>query len=155
MPRTTRIAQGGMVFHVINRANARELIFAKEADYAACERVMSKMLARKAMRILAYLIMPNYWRLAFWPERDGDLAGFAQRLTAAMADAGEPFSAESQTRSRAGSSATRSPLRQHHPAGNGRRKTRTRIHITTSWKTKEMRLIGLFPFFHLCKRHTG
>jgi hypothetical protein len=30
---------GGMIFHVLNRANARARIFAKDADYAAFERV--------------------------------------------------------------------------------------------------------------------
>ena len=81
MPRTARIAPGGMVFHVINRANARARIFGKDADYAAFERVMKETLARKPMRILGYLIMPNHWHLVLWPERDGDLAKFMQRLT--------------------------------------------------------------------------
>jgi hypothetical protein len=36
-----------MVFHVLNRAKARARIFAREADYAAFERVMEKTLARK------------------------------------------------------------------------------------------------------------
>ena len=35
MPRTARVAPGGMIFHVLNRANARARIFRKEADYAA------------------------------------------------------------------------------------------------------------------------
>ncbi len=40
MPWTARIAPGGMIFHVLNRANARARIFAKYADYAAFERVI-------------------------------------------------------------------------------------------------------------------
>src|SRR5579862_4496622 len=60
---------GGTVFHVLNRANARARIFAKEADYAAFERVMKETIARKPMRILGYLIMPNHWHLVLWPER--------------------------------------------------------------------------------------
>ena len=60
MPRTARVAPGGMVFHVINRANARARIFGKDADYAAFERVMQETLAKKPMRILGYLIMPNH-----------------------------------------------------------------------------------------------
>ncbi len=71
----------GMVFHVLNRANARRRIFAKEADYAAFERVMRETLARKPMRILGYLIMPNHGHLVLWPEHDGELAAFMQRLT--------------------------------------------------------------------------
>jgi putative transposase len=72
-----------MVFHVLNRANARARIFAKEADYAAFERVMKETLERGAMRILGYLIMPSHWHLVLWPERDGDLAQFMHRLTIA------------------------------------------------------------------------
>ena len=55
MPRTARIAPGGIVFHVLNRANARARIFAGDADYAAFERVMVETLAKKPMRILGYL----------------------------------------------------------------------------------------------------
>ncbi len=33
------------------------------------------------MRILGYLVMPNHWHLVLWPERDGELAAFMQRLT--------------------------------------------------------------------------
>ncbi len=81
MPRTARVAPGGMVFHVLNRANARARIFAKDADYAAFERVMRETLARKPMRILGYSIMPNHWHLVLWPEHDGELGAFMQRLT--------------------------------------------------------------------------
>ena len=70
-----------MVFHVLNRANARARIFAKDADYAAFERVMCETLARKPMRMLGYLIMPNHWHLVLWPEHDGELGAFMQRLT--------------------------------------------------------------------------
>ena len=81
MPRTARIAPGGMIFHVLNRANARARIFAKDGDYAAFERVLCETLTRKPMRVLGYLVMPNHWHLVLWPECDGDLAAFMQRLT--------------------------------------------------------------------------
>jgi putative transposase len=81
MPRTARIAPGGMIFHVLNRANARARIFGKETDYAAFERAMCETLRRRPMRILGYLIMPNHWRLVLWPECDGELAAFMHRLT--------------------------------------------------------------------------
>jgi putative transposase len=70
-----------MIFHVLNRANARTRIFAKEADYAAFEHAMCETLRRKPMRILGYGIMPNHWHLVLWPGRDGDLAAFMHRLT--------------------------------------------------------------------------
>ncbi len=81
MPRTARIAPGGMVFHVLNRANARARIFGNEADYAAFERVMKETLTRKPMRVLSYAILPNHWHLVLWPEHNGDLGAFMQRLT--------------------------------------------------------------------------
>jgi putative transposase len=81
MPRTARIVPGGLVFHVLNRGNARARIFGKEADYAAFERVMKETSAKRPMRILGCLIMPNHWHLVLWPEHDGDLAAFMQRLT--------------------------------------------------------------------------
>ncbi len=70
-----------MIFHVLNRANAQARIFGKEENYAAFERVMQETLARKPMRILGYLIMPNHWHLVLWPKHDGDLGAFMQRLT--------------------------------------------------------------------------
>jgi hypothetical protein len=33
MPRTARVALGGVIFHVLNRANARSRIFEKDQDY--------------------------------------------------------------------------------------------------------------------------
>ncbi len=33
------------------------------------------------MRICSYCVMPNHWHLVLWPERDGELAAFMQRLT--------------------------------------------------------------------------
>ena len=33
------------------------------------------------MRICSYLLMPDPWHFVLWPEEDGDLAAFMQRLT--------------------------------------------------------------------------
>ncbi len=33
------------------------------------------------MRVLGYLVMPNHWHMVLWPEQDGDLGAFMQRLT--------------------------------------------------------------------------
>jgi putative transposase len=38
MGRPKRVADGGLVYHVLNRANARMTIFEKPEDYAAFER---------------------------------------------------------------------------------------------------------------------
>jgi REP element-mobilizing transposase RayT len=70
-----------MVFHVLNRANARHRIFEHADDYSAFERVMSDTVEHTAMRILSYCIMPNHWHMLLWPRRKGDLGAFMQRLT--------------------------------------------------------------------------
>ena len=81
MPRSNRVAPGGMVFHVLNRGVGRQRLFEKPADYAAFEALMEETLEKSPMRVCSYLLMPNHWHLVLWPERDGDLASFMRRLT--------------------------------------------------------------------------
>jgi len=81
MPRTARVVPGGMVFHVLNRGVGRMRLFDKDADFEAFERVLDKTLETRPMRIVAYCLMPNHWHLVLWPERNGDLAAFMQKLT--------------------------------------------------------------------------
>jgi putative transposase len=82
MPRTARIAPGGVVFHVLNRGNARNRIFDDDGDYLAFLRVLSAALAAvPGMRLLSYCLMPNHWHLVLWPRGDGELGRFMQRLT--------------------------------------------------------------------------
>ncbi len=59
MGRAKRADDGGMVFHVLNRANARATIFEKPEDYAAFERVLKEALDRVEMRVLLYCLMPT------------------------------------------------------------------------------------------------
>src|SRR5579862_7134347 len=81
MPRTARVAPGGMVFHCLNRGNDRRAIFADEGDYAAFVRVLAASLAAVPVRLLACCQMPNHWHLILWPRRDGELGRFVQHLT--------------------------------------------------------------------------
>jgi putative transposase len=81
MGRPHRNAPGGLVYHVLNRANARQPIFKKDQDYQAFERVLAAVQERVGMRILAYCLMPNHWHLVLWPRRDGDLSTFMRLLT--------------------------------------------------------------------------
>jgi putative transposase len=81
MPRTARLAPGGMVFHVLNRGVARMQLFEKPADYDAFEEVLGETLDESPMRVCAYALMPNHWHLLLWPEGDSDLADLMQRLT--------------------------------------------------------------------------
>ena len=81
MPRVARVAPGGVIFHVLNRANARSRIFEGDLDSQALEHVMAETAQRVPVRILAYCIMPNHWHMVLWPRGDGELGSFVQRLT--------------------------------------------------------------------------
>ena len=81
MPRARRVALGGLVYHVLNRANARMQLFAQDSDYQAFERVLTEAGERVGMRLLAYCVMPNHWHLVVWPRADGDLSAFLGWLT--------------------------------------------------------------------------
>jgi putative transposase len=81
MGRPERVNAGGVVYHVLNRANARMTIFAKDGDYDAFQRTLCEAVARFKMRLLSYCVMPNHWHLVVWPRADGDLSRFVGWLT--------------------------------------------------------------------------
>ena len=70
-----------MVFHVLNRGNDRRTIFGNEDDYTAFLRLFGQTPEAAPMRVLAYCLLSNPWHLVLWPEQDGQLAAFMQRLT--------------------------------------------------------------------------
>ncbi len=81
MGRPKRVADGGLIYHVLNRANARMTIFEKPEDYEAFERVLQQAVEKTEMRLLAYCLMPNHWHLVVWPQEDGQLSRFTGWLT--------------------------------------------------------------------------
>ena len=56
-------------------------LFSKDQDYAAFEAILAETWKARPVRICAYCLMPNHWHLVLWPEQDGDLAAFMQRMT--------------------------------------------------------------------------
>ena len=81
MGRPQRAAEGGYVYHVLNRANARMTIFADDGDYEAFEKVLRRPSNGAETRLLAYCLMPNHWHLVVWPRKDGELSRFVGWLT--------------------------------------------------------------------------
>ena len=81
MPITARLAPGGLVYHVLNRAVARLPLFRKEADFEAFERVLLETQERRPTRILAWRLMRNHWHFVIWPRRDGELTASMRWLT--------------------------------------------------------------------------
>jgi putative transposase len=81
MGRALRTQAGGLVYHVLNRANGRGEIFENWGDYEAFLRVLADAQAEVPTRVLFYCIMPNHWHLVFWPELDDTLSRFVGWLT--------------------------------------------------------------------------
>lgn len=81
MPRQPRLALGGYVYHVLNRANGRSTLFHTPDSYKEFERMLAEANDLFSMRILAYVLMSNHWHLLLYPRKDGDLAEFMRWLT--------------------------------------------------------------------------
>ncbi len=80
MPRSRRVALGGICYHVLNRGNSRKTVFLDEADYAGFVRLIGRANQRFRMRMLAYCLMPNHFHLVLWPRGDRDLGRWLQWL---------------------------------------------------------------------------
>ena len=81
MTRILRKSLGGVVYHVMNRANAKSRIFRKRGDFVAFEKVLGEAIKRTPCRLLSYCIMGNHWHLLLRPYGDGDLSEFVRWLT--------------------------------------------------------------------------
>lgn len=81
MGRPHRAAEGGYVYHVLNRANSQRTIFETDGDYGAFEEVLAEAVERTSTRLLAYCLMPNHWHLVVWPKQHGELSRFIGWLT--------------------------------------------------------------------------
>src|SRR3954471_21768914 len=80
MPRTARVAPGGLVYHVLNRSAGRFTLFRKDSDYEAFLRVLLDAHERHSLRLLGFCLMPNHWHFIAWPKDDGDLSAFFRWL---------------------------------------------------------------------------
>jgi putative transposase len=76
MPRTPRAIEAGLIYHVLNRGNGRQMLFRKPEDFEAFERVLAEGLSRYPVDLLTWCLMGNHWHLVLRPRTDealGDL----------------------------------------------------------------------------------
>jgi putative transposase len=76
MPRSPRVAPGGEIYHVINRANGRLRLFKKDEDFLAFERALLMAHKRHPLPLLGWCLMGTHWHFVAQPKQDGDLARF-------------------------------------------------------------------------------
>ena len=73
MPRRPRGPATDSVYHVLNRAVRRAVLFETESDFAAFEHVLLQTVQRVPLRVLAYSAMSTHWHLVVWPDARGQL----------------------------------------------------------------------------------
>ena len=81
MPRQKRIDQAGMIYHAINRGNARNTIFHKPEDYDAFLRVLAEGLGKYQVDLFSFVLMPNHWHLVLRPGQDGEMGKLLRWVT--------------------------------------------------------------------------
>jgi putative transposase len=81
MPRIARAAVGGIVYHVLNRGNARMGVFRKPGDYRAFLQLLLGGKAKAQIELFGFCVMPNHWHLVLRPKGDRDLAGYLSWVT--------------------------------------------------------------------------
>ena len=76
MPRPKRADEAHFLYHALNRGNAKSVIFKKDADFHAFERILAEGLERYPCQILAYQLMSNHWHFVLRPTEDGGMSNF-------------------------------------------------------------------------------
>jgi putative transposase len=81
MGRIPRVDIANIIYHVINRSNGRVSLFNIDKDYKSIEAILEEAHDKFAIKIYAYIIMPNHWHFVLSPTIDGELSRFMQWLT--------------------------------------------------------------------------
>jgi REP-associated tyrosine transposase len=80
MPRPLRNAPAGVIFHVLNRGNARANVFHKPRDYTAFLELLSRARKKASVDVLGWCLMPNHVHLVLRPAADDSLSRYMQWL---------------------------------------------------------------------------
>jgi putative transposase len=80
MPRRTRDKRAGVIFHAMNRAAKRTVLFEDGRDYTAFEALIRQGLTRDHIALFSYCIMPNHWHFVISANAEGALSRFMHRL---------------------------------------------------------------------------
>jgi len=81
MPRTARGLVDNEVYHVLNRGNARQVVFAGNADYAEFIKLLRLAKAQYPVSMLAYCVMPNHFHLIVRASQADMLSQFMRWLS--------------------------------------------------------------------------
>jgi len=81
MARVPRLVVGNVIYHILNRANGREVIFQKEKDYELFERILFEGKEKHPIDMYSFCIMPNHWHFILSSERGEHIPSFMRWIT--------------------------------------------------------------------------
>ena len=81
MPRRLRHGLQGTVFHVMNRAVRRTILFEHQQDYEAFLAVVREGLARFKIKVIAYEVMPDHWHFVVICDRVEEVSNWLHWMT--------------------------------------------------------------------------
>ena len=67
MPRPLRPIDEGLIYHVINRGNNRQPVFAEDGDFLAFLQALADLKERKPFKLYGYCLMDNHFHLLLRP----------------------------------------------------------------------------------------
>ena len=76
MPRPPRADEAGGLYHALNRGTLRAMIFHKEQDLEAFERILAGALEIHQVELFSFKLMPNHYHLVLRPLVDGEMSRF-------------------------------------------------------------------------------
>ncbi|MBU1050255.1 transposase [Candidatus Bipolaricaulota bacterium] len=80
MPRIARGIADYAAYHVINRGNAKQVVFTRANDYDSFLELLCQAKERHPLDLFAYCVMPNHFHLIVRPVHGPDLSRFMQWL---------------------------------------------------------------------------
>ncbi len=80
MPRIARGLGDKLIYHVLNRGNAKQEIFHKNQDYTAFIALMKEAKSRYSIKLFAYCLMPNHFHMIVMPLQAKELSRYMQWL---------------------------------------------------------------------------
>lgn len=81
MPRSARMVDDRGIYHILNRGNARQRVYQKDADYRLFLDTLGQMLGQFEIVLFAYCLMPNHFHLLMQVEKGESLSLGMQWLT--------------------------------------------------------------------------
>ena len=81
MTRRLRVDVTGYFYHILNRANAKQILFKTAKDYILLEDILTEAVTKFQVRLLAYCIMPNHFHFVLYCDKDEEVQKFMQWLT--------------------------------------------------------------------------